>query len=77
MRVDQRDEISDMVDALSLMLRRLDEAGEMIAALRIAEAIEALQLSDSRDDGDKAGLAAATPGPAASRSGIGRSPEVR
>jgi hypothetical protein len=49
MRIDQRDEISDMVDALNRMLLRLDESGEMIAALRIAEAIEALQLSDSRD----------------------------
>lgn len=55
MRVDQRDEISDMVDALSQMLRRLDEAGEMIAALRIAEAIEALQLSDDRADSNRAG----------------------
>jgi hypothetical protein len=47
MRVDQRDEISDMVDALGRMLRQLDEAREMIAALRIAEAIEALQASHS------------------------------
>ena len=49
MRVDQTDEISNMVDTLSLLLGRLDEAGEMIAALRIAEAIEALQLSVSGD----------------------------
>lgn len=47
MRVDQTDEISDIVDALSRMLHRLDESGEMIAALRIAEAMESLQLSDS------------------------------
>lgn len=47
MRVDQRDEISDMVDALGRMLHRLDEAGEMIAALRVVEAIEALQASHS------------------------------
>tara|TARA_R110000824_G_scaffold237719_1_gene426535 strand:+ start:1414 stop:1581 length:168 start_codon:yes stop_codon:yes gene_type:complete len=53
MKVDQRDEISDMVDALGRMLRRLDEAGEMIAALRVAEAIEALQASHSFKRTDK------------------------
>lgn len=47
MRVDQRDEISDMVDTLGRMLRRLDETGETIAALRVSEAMEALQASKS------------------------------
>ena len=47
MRVNQADEISDIVDALDRMLCRLDESGEMIAALRISEAMEALRLSNA------------------------------
>ena len=53
MRIDQRDEISDMVDALGKMLRWLDHTGEMIAALRVSEAMEALQASQSSQATEK------------------------
>ncbi|WP_339689216.1 hypothetical protein [uncultured Parasphingorhabdus sp.] len=54
MRVDQADEISEIVDALGRMLNQLDESGEAIAALKIAEALETLQHSNSCDATEKA-----------------------
>ena len=54
MRVDQADEISDIVDALGRLLNQLDESGEMLAALKIAEAMETLQLSNSYNGTEKA-----------------------
>ena len=53
MRVDQGDKISELVDRLDQVLRQLDDSGEIIAALRVSEAVEALQASNSYNSSRK------------------------